>query len=63
MKKRFNPGDYIVTSCGFRGYVQRECEGVPNMYEIRLPGGPTVRASEDLELDPLMQEYQGEGLE
>lgn len=56
MKSQFNPGTFIVTSCGFRGYILRECEGVPNMFEIRLPSGITVRSREDLKIDAFMED-------
>jgi hypothetical protein len=48
------PGLYIVTRDGVRGYVLRECPGVPDMWEIRTAGGVTVRCSSDLSPDPLM---------
>lgn len=53
--KTFNPGDYIVTSCGFRGYVIKQIEKT-NFYEVRLAGGVTVRSAQDLEHDALMLE-------
>ena len=50
---KFNSGDYILTSCGFRGYIIRQIESM-NMYEIRLPSGETVRHESDLKIDDLM---------
>ncbi len=54
--KQFNPRDYIVTKDGFRGYVVKRLEYCPNMYEIRLISGLTVRGGEELEIDTLMME-------
>ncbi len=51
MKKQFKPQDFIVTKEGFRGYVLRELDYAPNMYEIRLASGLTVRSAQDLTLD------------
>ena len=58
MKNTFNPKDYIVTKDGFRGYVVKRLDYCVNMYEVRLPGGLTVRGGEELQLDELM--YQEE---
>ena len=58
MKNTFNPKDYIVTKDGFRGYVVKRLDYCANAYEVRLPGGLTVRSGEELELDELM--YQEE---
>jgi hypothetical protein len=52
MKKTFNPSDFIVTKEGKHGYVVRKLVYEPNMYEIRLASGLTVRNGEDLILDP-----------
>lgn len=54
MKTTFNPGDYIVTRDGFRGYVVSKLDYCNNMYDVRLPGGYTIRGGEELELDMLM---------
>lgn len=51
--KTFKPGDYIVTSCGFRGYVIKQIDKT-SLYEIRLASGVTVRSSQDIEHDKLM---------
>ena len=53
-KRTFNPADYIVTKDGFRGYVVKRLDYCPNMYEIRLASGLTVRGGEELELDMAM---------
>ena len=50
----FNPKDYIVTKDGFRGYVVKRLDYCANAYEVRLPGGLTVRDGEELQLDELM---------
>jgi hypothetical protein len=50
----FNPKDYIVTKDGQRGYVVERLDYCVNAYQIRLASGLTIRAGEDLELDPLM---------
>ena len=52
----FNPKDFIVTKDGFRGIVIKRLDYAPSMYEIKLPGGYTVRGGEELELDPYMQD-------
>lgn len=54
MKTTFNPSDYIVTKDGFRGYVVKKLDYCRNMYEVRLPGGLTIRDGGELELDMLM---------
>ena len=53
--KIFKPGDYIVTRCGFRGYVIKKIEKT-SLYEIRLASGVTVRSSQDMEHDTLMSQ-------
>ena len=53
-KRTFNPEDYIVTKDGYRGYVVKRLDYCPNMYEVRLAGGLTVRGGEELELDMAM---------
>ena len=55
MKKTFDQGDYIVTSCGFRGYVVQRIENT-SLYEIRLPSGVTVRSAQDIERDELVNQ-------
>jgi hypothetical protein len=50
---KFRPGDYIVTSDGFRGYVVRSLEYCQDSYEIRLVSGLTIRSGSELSLDPL----------
>jgi hypothetical protein len=55
MNKTFKIGEYIVTSCGFRGYVVQRIEGT-SLYEIRLAGGITVRSAQELEHDDLMDQ-------
>jgi hypothetical protein len=56
MNEPFNSKDYIVTKDGFRGYVVKRLDYTPNMYEIKLASGYAVYSSQDLELDPLMQD-------
>ena len=52
--KTFQPRDYIVTQDGFRGYVVKRLDYCHNSYEVRLPGGLTIRGGEELSLDELM---------
>ena len=54
--KTFEPKDYIMTKDGFRGYVIKRLDYCPNMYEVRLASGLTVRGGQELELDPLMKD-------
>ena len=54
--KTFEPKDYIITKDGFRGYVVKRLDYCPNMYEVRLASGLTVRGGQELELDPLMND-------
>jgi hypothetical protein len=51
MKNPFQPSDFIVTKEGFHGYVLKKLDYTPNMYEVRLASGLTVRNGEDLVLD------------
>ena len=54
--KTFQPKQFIVTKEGFRGYVVKKLEYCPNMYEVRLASGLTLRGGEDLKVDPLMED-------
>lgn len=53
----FEPGDYIVTREGQKGYVvDRLSEPSTNsyVYQIRWTHGYGIQKSEDLKLDPLL---------
>ena len=53
---KFNPGDYIVTSQGLRGYVIHQIDET-NTYAVRLASGYTTMNEEDLKKDHLMEGF------
>ena len=53
---KFNPGDYIVTSEGSRGYVIHQIED-SDEYAIRFVSGYTIVNEKDLEKDHLMEGF------
>ena len=55
MKNKFKPGSYIVTRDGFRGYIVKRLDYCNDMYEVRLPGGLTIRGGEEMEIDHIME--------
>ena len=53
---KFQPGDYIVTSQGLRGYVIHQIDET-NTYAVRLASGYTTMNEEDLKKDHLMEGF------
>ena len=53
---KFNPGDYIVTSEGLRGYVIHQVDE-SNVYAVRLASGYKVVSESDLEKDLIMEGF------
>ena len=53
---KFNPGDYIVTKEGLRGYIVQQIEE-SNTYTVRLVSGYTTINEEDLQKDHLMEGF------
>jgi hypothetical protein len=53
---KFNPGDYIVTSQGLRGYVIHQIDE-SNTYAVRLASGYTTISESDLEKDLVMEGF------
>lgn len=51
----FNPGDYIKTKDGKRGYIVDRIDE-QEAYQIRLVHGYDMRYQDELEIDPLMGE-------
>jgi hypothetical protein len=55
-KKKFKPGDYIVTKEGLRGYIVDCSDPKEKFYTIRLTSGYINKSIEDLEKDPIMED-------
>jgi hypothetical protein len=55
-KKKFKPGDYIITREGFRGYVVDCYDPKKQFYTIRLTSGYINKPVEDLEKDLIMED-------
>ena len=53
---KFNPGDYIVTSEGLRGYVIHQIDE-SDTYAVRLASGYRTIKEEDLQKDHLMEGF------
>ena len=53
---KFNPGDYIVTIKGLRGYIIHQIEE-SDTYAVRLASGYTTMNEEDLQKDHLMEGF------
>lgn len=53
---KFNPGDYIVTSEGLRGYIIHQIDE-SDTYAIRLVSGYTTIQESELEKDHLMEGF------
>ena len=53
---KFNPGDYIVTSQGLRGYVIHQIDE-SDTYAVRLASGYTTISEEDIQKDHLMEGF------
>ena len=52
----FNPGDYIVTSEGLRGYVIHQVDE-SDTYAVRLASGYKVVSESNLEKDLIMEGF------
>ena len=53
---KFNPGDYIVTKEGLRGYIVQQIDESDN-YAVRLVSGYTIVNENDLEKDLIMEGF------
>ena len=53
---KFNPGDYIVTIKGLRGYIIHQIEE-SDTYAVRLASGYTTMNETDLEKDLIMEGF------
>ena len=53
---KFNPGDYIVTKQGLRGYVIHQIDET-DTYAVRLASGYTTISESELEKDHLMEAF------
>ena len=53
---KFNPGDYIVTSQGLRGYVIHQIDE-SDTYAVRLASGYTTINESELEKDLVMEGF------
>ena len=53
---KFNPGDYVVTSEGLRGYIIHQIDE-SDTYAVRLVSGYTISNENDLEKDHLMEGF------
>ena len=55
-QKKFQPGDYIVTKEGLRGYIVDYPNPKEKIYTIRLTSGYVNKSIEDFEKDPIMED-------
>jgi hypothetical protein len=54
--EKFNPGDYIVTNEGLRGYIIHQVDE-SNTYAVRMVSGYTIVNEDDLKKDHLMEGF------
>jgi hypothetical protein len=55
-KKHFDPGDYVITKEGLRGYVVDYYDTKKEFYTIRITSGYINKSVEDLEKDTIIED-------